>query len=1040
MKITSVHREHRYADLNPLWRVSFLRFAVKALPSVSCVCLDAGLRCAGLGFAALRWVKSLMLSAHPGASIVVAKSIPILRLMAALGLAAFVAVSPQVRAADTGIHSASGTYTWAPGTGTFTLTTVASDFACDGPTVGTEIKTGVTVTTTTMSWPNDGLTWQRASGTAGNVVGTWTVTDPFTGNSYTLTLNAGGTASVVGNIVLCSSSTPGSIQVEMRTDRSAGYNAGPRQHVNIDVSQPLGTVSTVGVAGPGISGVLALTPGPVRVEGSTLVDSFIGGFDVQTGSPIQSGATYTFTITKTQAGGGGTSTFTETYIGTAVTDAVNGAINITSPSGAALGNATLGAPLSVQWTLPTAYTISRVQLNGYGMTSLTPNQGYSCWIDGPFLPPNATSGSITLPTTCGPNGDPVVIAGLSVKSDGINGERSMFNYQFADSAATDGTGTHSATGTYTYASGTLVLTTLVSNFICNGPQTSAPKTINGVTVGATTMTWPDATWTRPSGTAGVISGTWNTVDTDGNTFSLTLGADGAAWLAGNIVTCNGSGSAVKADASHWSNGYFVQLRYSDPTHSASAVSVSGPGISNSVSLTYNTNFGSWGSGTAESIINLGSTYPSGLPYSYTFTITGNSGTWTAPSTVSCFQQQFVSNLSVSGTVAGNPSFSWTGIADANAVYGVQLNVHNGGFVWANYHVTGTSITYNGPALVPGTNYDFVVSIQSSTACNNPTSGGGSYLAGNFTYGSPPIDVQAPTVPTNLVAAALSSTQINLSWSASTDNVGVAIYKVYRNATLVGSTSATSFSDTGLSAATQYSYTVTACDAATNCSAAQASAVIASTLADPSLSQFDGIYRGSWINRDAGNIASGTFTVAVTNGAMSGMLVTITNGNFGILFTSGTVSSAGAISATGAAPEPCSGSPGTFSGQVADMSGIQVMNMTYTRTGSASCGAESGVLTGIRTGTALNFIPGWNLVGNNLSGPITVGNAFGDAGKVTTVWKWIASPGRWAFYTPALSSVALANYASANGYFVLETINSGEGFWVNAASSFTKQLP
>jgi alpha-tubulin suppressor-like RCC1 family protein/chitodextrinase len=80
------------------------------------------------------------------------------------------------------------------------------------------------------------------------------------------------------------------------------------------------------------------------------------------------------------------------------------------------------------------------------------------------------------------------------------------------------------------------------------------------------------------------------------------------------------------------------------------------------------------------------------------------------------------------------------------------------------------------------------------------------------------DTIAPSVPTGLIASASSSSQVNLSWTASTDNVGVVGYKVYRNGTLVGSPSGTSYSDTGLTASTTYNYKVAAFDAAGNTSA------------------------------------------------------------------------------------------------------------------------------------------------------------------------------------------------------------------------------
>lgn len=79
------------------------------------------------------------------------------------------------------------------------------------------------------------------------------------------------------------------------------------------------------------------------------------------------------------------------------------------------------------------------------------------------------------------------------------------------------------------------------------------------------------------------------------------------------------------------------------------------------------------------------------------------------------------------------------------------------------------------------------------------------------------------MPTNVSATAVSSSRIDVSWSASSDNVGVTGYRVTRNGALVATTTATSFSDTGLNPQTTYSYTVTAFDAAGNSSAPSAAA-------------------------------------------------------------------------------------------------------------------------------------------------------------------------------------------------------------------------
>ena len=90
--------------------------------------------------------------------------------------------------------------------------------------------------------------------------------------------------------------------------------------------------------------------------------------------------------------------------------------------------------------------------------------------------------------------------------------------------------------------------------------------------------------------------------------------------------------------------------------------------------------------------------------------------------------------------------------------------------------------------------------------------------------SPPPDTTPPSAPSNLVATVISSTQINLTWTASTDNVGVTGYKVERcqgggcsNYSQIATTTNTSFSDTGLTPSTSYSYRVRATDAAGNLS-------------------------------------------------------------------------------------------------------------------------------------------------------------------------------------------------------------------------------
>ena len=95
---------------------------------------------------------------------------------------------------------------------------------------------------------------------------------------------------------------------------------------------------------------------------------------------------------------------------------------------------------------------------------------------------------------------------------------------------------------------------------------------------------------------------------------------------------------------------------------------------------------------------------------------------------------------------------------------------------------------------------------------------GSDAAFTTSAASPPTDTSAPTAPGSLVGSA-GDAQVSLSWSASTDNVGVSGYRVFRDGSRVAQSSATSFTDSGLANGTSYSYYVVAFDTAGNVSAA-----------------------------------------------------------------------------------------------------------------------------------------------------------------------------------------------------------------------------
>ncbi len=89
------------------------------------------------------------------------------------------------------------------------------------------------------------------------------------------------------------------------------------------------------------------------------------------------------------------------------------------------------------------------------------------------------------------------------------------------------------------------------------------------------------------------------------------------------------------------------------------------------------------------------------------------------------------------------------------------------------------------------------------------------------------DTQAPTAPTNLAAPSKTTTTVDLTWTASTDNVGVTGYDVYNGSTKVNTSNitSTSYTVTGLTANTAYTFMVKAKDAAGNVSAASSGLVV-----------------------------------------------------------------------------------------------------------------------------------------------------------------------------------------------------------------------
>jgi chitodextrinase len=191
------------------------------------------------------------------------------------------------------------------------------------------------------------------------------------------------------------------------------------------------------------------------------------------------------------------------------------------------------------------------------------------------------------------------------------------------------------------------------------------------------------------------------------------------------------------------------------------------------------------------------------------------------------------NLSAAATTSTRINLTWTAATDNVGVTGYRIERCQGASCTAFVQIAApTSASFSDTSLSASTTYRYRV--RAADAAGNL--GNYSNVAAATTQSA--ADTQAPTAPTGLTAT-VSSNQVDLSWTASADNVGVTAYLIERcqgsgctSFSQIASTANTSYSNTGLSASTTYVYRVRAADAAMNLSgySGTATATVAVALA------------------------------------------------------------------------------------------------------------------------------------------------------------------------------------------------------------------
>ncbi|MEI6209493.1 MAG: carboxypeptidase regulatory-like domain-containing protein [Desulfuromonadales bacterium] len=214
------------------------------------------------------------------------------------------------------------------------------------------------------------------------------------------------------------------------------------------------------------------------------------------------------------------------------------------------------------------------------------------------------------------------------------------------------------------------------------------------------------------------------------------------------------------------------------------------------------------------------------------------------------------------------------------------------------------------------------------------------------------DVTSPTIPGNVTADTISSSQINISWAASTDNTLVSGYKVFRNGILVKNvTTGTTYSDTSLLPSTQYCYTISAYDPKGNQSGTGTNVCKSTSAITPSTYSISGQVTSSGTGL-SGVTVSTSGGSATTDGSGNYSISGLTNGSYTVSASktgytmsasqSVTVSSANVTGKNFTATSNTTVNPSTYSisGQVTS-SGVGLSGVTVSTSGGSATTDGSG---------------------------------------------------------------------------------------------------
>jgi fibronectin type 3 domain-containing protein len=308
-------------------------------------------------------------------------------------------------------------------------------------------------------------------------------------------------------------------------------------------------------------------------------------------------------------------------------------------------------------------------------------------------------------------------------------------------------------------------------------------------------------------------------------------------------------------------------------------------------------------------------------------------------------------------------------------------------------ISPSSTNWTNTGLTQNTVYGYLV--RAYDAAGNPPAT--TYTIYPTTLSS---DTQPPVMSSSLSASAVSPSQINLTWSPATDNVGVTSYRVYRcsgvgctpNSSVASGITGTSYSNTGLTANTSYSYYVTAFDAAGNQSNPPSNTASATTLASTyTLSVSVSPDQKGYVSANVGGLSCTSSTPCTTSvaGGTTGVAVSAIDFDPGYTFSSWTAS-----------------------GVAASCNGSTNPNCTFNMTGAATLTANYGLVTDTTPPSA----------------PTTISATVNSSSQITVSW------GASASSDVAQYNIYRCSGTSCSPVTVVNTVGSATLNWANSGLS------